>query len=482
MHLPDGCVAPSFMRFEERHDVRVEANREFALRVGTIVNSYAPTDSQSLTHSIWEYDVECLVTDDMGQPTLLVYPHAIMSTMFGSISDYLQWAPRISAKRQRSSTEPPDLDALLQGSMVALLAPNGNHAVPALIIGAAPHPLAVTDSADFGLGPLLRFEYNGLFVEINKEGELVVRRKGPTADDGTPVNGNDTQSTDQGAAATGISPIGAQGSPFDSPTLPASLQPPKPAIPKPPIVARAEATARAVERAKERAEAFAAEVQATIAAAQAYVQAQVAHAAAVVAKQVAGTAQQAAKANPTPTTLAAASQAQDAATTAAAKASQAAQTLAAQPIAVIDPTAGAQVKFDKAGQVVLMTGDGKQAVTMSLSDGTVNIKADKGVVIEVGNGMLEVDTANGVRLGGNESLVLGDTYINAEGAFIQGMDTFLNQLAGVAGTLMGNPSEPSAVAAGTQLQTAVQVFSAQLQVFKNHLQLKDVLSQKNSTE
>lgn len=199
MMLPDGSVAPSFLELQGPPDaMRDQTSNEFALRVGTIVASYAPDVDESLTKSAWEYDVSCVITDGMGQPTQLVYQHAVLASAFGSISDYFLWAPRISEK-SKSPTDKPDQDALLQGSTVCLLAPNGNSSTSALILCGAQHFKAPTADKKYGDGPLMRFEYNGVNVEINKDGELTLTRKGPTKIDGTPVKDDDK---DVGATIT----------------------------------------------------------------------------------------------------------------------------------------------------------------------------------------------------------------------------------------------------------------------------------------
>lgn len=189
--LPDGNTAPAFLRVVDRPvSARRQDAMNFALRVGTVVAQYAPDDKKNLTQSTWEYDVECVVTDGMGQPTLLTYPHCVLGSMFGSISDYFMWAPRISEKQQGTDGR-PDREAILQGSLVCLLCPNGNSSQPAIIFGAAQHRGAPTADKAFGAGPLMRFQYNGLFVEINADGELVLTRRGPTKTDGQPVNAKD---------------------------------------------------------------------------------------------------------------------------------------------------------------------------------------------------------------------------------------------------------------------------------------------------
>lgn len=191
--LPDGNYGPSFLRVLPREGgVREKASMSFALRVGTVITKYKPDDDKNLTRSTWEYDVECVTTDGMGQATLETYPHCIMASMFGSVADYLMWAPRISEK-QRTSDDKPDFEGILQGSLVLLLTPNGNSSQPSLIVGAAQHPEAPKADDAFGEGQLLRFEYNGLFAEINKDGELTLTRKGPTKIDGEPETDNDTK-------------------------------------------------------------------------------------------------------------------------------------------------------------------------------------------------------------------------------------------------------------------------------------------------
>lgn len=190
MILPDGNTGPGFLRvMDDPPPLRRQYTTDFALRVGTIVRQYAPTDDQNITRATWEYDVEAVITDGVGQPTLITYPHCIMASMFGSVGDYFAYAPRISEKQQ-TADDKPDFEGRLQGALVCLLAPNGNSAQAAVIIGAAQHPGAPAAAPEFQ-NPLLRFEYNGLFVEINSDGDLGVIRKGATKIDGKPVKDND---------------------------------------------------------------------------------------------------------------------------------------------------------------------------------------------------------------------------------------------------------------------------------------------------
>ncbi len=343
MNLPDGMVAPSFLQFQpEEVSARAQAATEFALRVGTVIKGYAPADSDSLTRSAWEYDVECLVTDSMGQPTILTYPHCIMASAFGSISDYFKWSPRISTKRQRDTSAAPDLDALQEGSQVHLLAPNGNSATTAIIIGAGQHPLSPTDDAAFGDGALLRFEYNGLFVEISKDGELEIRRKGPTKVDGTAV---ELESSD---------------------------------------------------------------------------------------------------------------------------------------------LASASIRMDKGGRIQVQTGDGLQYLTLDGYNRTAACAADKGMTFDVADGKIETTASQGVKLGGDEPLVLGKTYTDAEADFLQGLTEFTTNLMAIfislGGALAAGPASTAAVPLQSPSVTlAFQQFTGAIQTFSGHLSA-DVLSRKNTTE
>lgn len=153
-----------------------------------------------------------------------------------------------------------------------------------------------------------------------------------------------------------------------------------------------------------------------------------------------------------------------------------------KPVNKDDKKVNASVTLDKDGQVIFKTGDEKNVVTMNLNDGLISIKADKKCTIEVTGGKLETTASNGVKLGGDEKMVKGDTYVDAEKQFIMAFSTFLTQLSAVAATLGGAVIEPTSIAAGTQLTAAIQVFNPKLIVFQTHLETKDVLSLKNTTE
>ena len=157
-------------------------------------------------------------------------------------------------------------------------------------------------------------------------------------------------------------------------------------------------------------------------------------------------------------------------------------TAAGKPVDGDDKKVGASAKLDKNGQIVLTTGDGKNVITMNIDEGLIVIKADKDCTVEVADGKFETNASKGVRLGGDEKMVKGDTYVDAEKQFVSAFSTFLTQLSAVAATLGGAVIEPTSIAAGTQLTAAIQVFNPKLIVFQTHLETKDVLSLKNTTE
>ncbi len=146
-----------------------------------------------------------------------------------------------------------------------------------------------------------------------------------------------------------------------------------------------------------------------------------------------------------------------------------------------DTKAGAELKLDKDGQVIVKTGDDKQKITMNFNDGKIVIEADKEVDINVTNGKLKTSCSQGVELGGGaEKLILGTTYQSAEKTFLTSMGTAVTTMLTAAATLSGATIEPAAAAAAPQFTAAATQMKVAIEAFKT--QLESVLSQKNTTE
>lgn len=164
---------------------------EYALRPGVVINKYAPDDDGSQSKKYWEYDVQCMIRQGHdGKLTPHTYPNCFLTSMFGGVADYHFWAPRIEerSKNDDGTTKDGgvkmDPDSPDMGSNVLILCSNGQAGESSYIVGCIHHDLAAEAPKELGDGAYQELQYNGLNVKINKDGELVIERRGPTKVDG----------------------------------------------------------------------------------------------------------------------------------------------------------------------------------------------------------------------------------------------------------------------------------------------------------
>lgn len=95
------------------------------------------------------------------------------------IADYFKWTPRIAEFDETNQIGP--------GSRVLLACLNGNQR-EVYIIGGLPHPDDTRKDPVFKDNHRLEWEFNGIYFNINKDGEIALVRRGPTKADGKLVN------------------------------------------------------------------------------------------------------------------------------------------------------------------------------------------------------------------------------------------------------------------------------------------------------
>lgn len=151
---------------------------EFKLRVGVVTDIYPPNHSRNVSKKFTEYSVDVFVMENAG--TVKTYP-AVMSDMFASVSDIFTFTPRLTKKD-------PSSYYLTKGSTVVVLCVNAD-TQRALIIGGYPNQNLPVASQEPDAGHHLFFEFNGLVVRINKDGEFLVQRKGATDENDDVISG-----------------------------------------------------------------------------------------------------------------------------------------------------------------------------------------------------------------------------------------------------------------------------------------------------
>ena len=179
--LPDGTVIPSFLPMTDgsgSNKWKSPNDGEYGLKVGTIFKIYYPDDEKNIRKNRIEYDVK--VAERIGRKgfNITVYKNCVCNDLFGGIADTLEYT-------LRPSDDPTIPNAMYQtGSRVLILCGNGDSNSGVIVGGVRNIRRGKTVSSE--QGHFLSFEFNGINVGINKDGELTLTYKSKTDIQGTP--------------------------------------------------------------------------------------------------------------------------------------------------------------------------------------------------------------------------------------------------------------------------------------------------------
>jgi hypothetical protein len=178
--IEDGSVIPSFLGLSQGSGMSgTEVSlSDMRLRVGHVVAIHAPDAKSNSNGKYFEYDVEV----DVGAGLSKVYPRAIIADTMGGMADFFEWTPRISEGGSGQVNK---------GTRVLVMCVNG-HSGRAVIMGGAKHNGRVAAESN-DLGHHLTFEFNGINVNISKDGDMLITHKGATASDGSVKDDNETK-------------------------------------------------------------------------------------------------------------------------------------------------------------------------------------------------------------------------------------------------------------------------------------------------
>lgn len=183
--LNDNTVIPSYLSSSEQGVRWMDPGDQtnLALRYGEVRGIVYPTDPKSLSKRFVEYTVEVQQKDANGPGAAITYANCLQMGLFGTSADFFKYTLRADDKQGRKSS-------LGVGAKVVLMCLNGD-TTRALIVGALRDTGTDKDGSLPGGrdekedGHNLAFEFNGVQVTINKDGELQVRYRGQTKVDGT---------------------------------------------------------------------------------------------------------------------------------------------------------------------------------------------------------------------------------------------------------------------------------------------------------
>ena len=177
--LPDGTVIPSFMS-TERSTGRptYSGENDFGLKIGTITKVFYSDDEGNLRKNQIEYDVK--VGERKGRKgfNISIYKNCVCIDLFGGIADTMEWT-------YRPSDDGNVPNAMFQtGSRVLILCLSGD-SNGGVIIGGVRNVRRKKVSGKVR-GHFFECEFNGINIEVNKDGELTFTYKSKTDIKGTP--------------------------------------------------------------------------------------------------------------------------------------------------------------------------------------------------------------------------------------------------------------------------------------------------------
>ena len=186
--LLDGTIVPGHVKVYSSNESQsgyFYSVNDYCLRSGIVISSYDPDDDLNRNKKYIEYDVEVKYANSASGYASIIYPRCKISSLFGSIADYFRWVPRIDNTDVSTGTN--------IGSQVLLLCVNGNNRND-YIIGGMPNLNSNRVDKPFD-DHSFDWEYNGVYVNINLDGEIGIYRKGATDNTGATTNAKDNIST-----------------------------------------------------------------------------------------------------------------------------------------------------------------------------------------------------------------------------------------------------------------------------------------------
>ncbi len=201
-----GFITPSWMSLASSDNFDKFVNNNVSLKIGQIIDINYPTESngfKTITYNV-------IVSEKTDTYNQFVLYNCQLLDKFGGFADYATYTFRKNEQDIQGLTKGSVQSKDLLGSYVLIGLINGSASTP-IILGGLPFIDLTKDSKRTVPkeedGHNLKFSFNGINVEINKDGELLVQKLGPTNADGT-LN-TDISDTDQSNSFIQIDKEGA---------------------------------------------------------------------------------------------------------------------------------------------------------------------------------------------------------------------------------------------------------------------------------
>lgn len=188
-YLDNGAVLPSGLL---DHDLSADmsgfekAYRNFAMRIGIVMNAYSANEDKNVSKLTTEYDVLVFEQNEDRGATTILYRNCMSADGLGSIADFFEKTLRKKKKQDNKGT--PDLKG--QNGAIVLLLCLDAVSDKAIVIGAFPHPKRKTTLTDSE--PHLEGEYNGINIKVEADGSTTLTFKGATDNDGKVISDQGT--------------------------------------------------------------------------------------------------------------------------------------------------------------------------------------------------------------------------------------------------------------------------------------------------
>lgn len=180
--LPSGSILPAglFSQDSDHFSGHDHNYKNFPIKAGIVINVYGPEDKKNLSKSVPEYDVAVIEQNENASQNVITYQNCPAAELFGGVSDFLEFRYRHQTKADKKGKEKHF--ELQNGAQVLIACLNGS-SEKAVIIGALKHPKRKS-SLSKDAGHSMSGEFNGLGVNIDKNGAFKITFKGATDTDG----------------------------------------------------------------------------------------------------------------------------------------------------------------------------------------------------------------------------------------------------------------------------------------------------------
>lgn len=180
-------------------------NRNYTLKTGQVIKINYPDPNDDKTDDYITYDI--LVMEQHGATKInAIYKDCLPAQPFGGAADFIEFTYRSNLSGERETNKENSDDLLSQGALlkledadtqkkllgawVLIMCIGGNGNSNAIILGAVQNYFTPKVNKTYNHqgkedGHYLNFNFNGVHININNEGELVIAKNGATNNDGS---------------------------------------------------------------------------------------------------------------------------------------------------------------------------------------------------------------------------------------------------------------------------------------------------------